>query len=296
MRFLLPVCICSIYLSALSAQQPVSGRVMDPQGAALAFVTVLIDGQPGRGVLSDIEGRFSIGTNVSPRFLEFRYVGFETLRLERAAWESKRSGTLEIVLRPSNEQLREAVIVAGENPADRLIRLAIARRDENNPEKRAGYQCKTYNKIVFEMVPHRAVFEKTIAGRDTSQKRWRTTWENFHKSEQQAKEQHLFLMESVTERNFKSPGVVQERVVLNRVSGLPTTGLAALANIVQPFTCYGDFLRVLDKNYVNPISPGSPKLYFFNIEDTLYRERDTLYILSFHPRLRDCDSSSYNRR
>jgi hypothetical protein len=91
-------------------------------------------------------------------------------------------------------------------------------------------------------------------------------------------------MESVTERNFKSPGVVQERVVLNRVSGLPTTGLAALANIVQPFTCYGDFLRVLDKNYVNPISPGSPKLYFFNIEDTLYRERDTLYILSFHPR------------
>ena len=269
---------------ALHAQQAISGRVLDPTGEPLAFVTILIDDQPGKGVLSDIEGRFYIGAEAGVHSLRFRYVGYEPLLIGSDFLKSKYGKPLEITLYPSNEQLPEAVIRAGDNPADRLIRLAIHHRDRNNPEKQAGYYCKTYNKVVFDVVPHRDVFEKTIAKRDTSKKRWQKVWNNFHKSEQQAASRHLFLMESVTDRVFKYPALIQERVLLNRVSGLQSTGIAALANMVQPFTCYGDFLRVLDKNYVNPVSPGSPKLYFFNIEDTLYREEDTLYLISFHPR------------
>jgi len=269
---------------SLAAQNAITGRVADADGQALAFVTILLDDQPGRGVLSDIEGRFSIGGDAGARSLTFRYVGFQTKRLDADFLKKNAGKSLYITLQPSNDQLPEAVITAGENPADRLIRKAIAHRDENNPEKRPAYRCKTYNKIVFETVPHRQEFEKAIAGRDTAKKEWNNLWDQFHKAEQQAEQQHLFLMESVTERLFKFPNAVQERVLLNRVSGLQSAGLVALANMVQPFSCYGDFLRVLDKDFVNPVSPGSPKLYFFNIEDTLYSGADTVWILSFHPR------------
>jgi hypothetical protein len=91
-------------------------------------------------------------------------------------------------------------------------------------------------------------------------------------------------MESVTERRFRFPDQVQENVVLNRVSGFKNAGLVALANAVQPFTFYGDYLRVLDKNFLNPISPNSPTQYFFLIEDTLFSKKDTIWVISFRPR------------
>ena len=268
----------------LSAQTAINGRVLDPEGQPLAFVTILLDDQPGRGVLSDIEGRFSIGADAGARFLTFRYIGYETRRVEISLSDQNTGQILEVILQVSTEQLPEAVITPGENPAERLIRLAIDRRDENNPEKRAAYRCKTYNKVVFEAVSNRSEFEKTMATRDTSKKEWKTMWDRFHKSEQMRAQQNLFLMESVTERLFKFPNVVQERVLLNRVSGLESVGLVALANMVQPFSCYGDYFKILDKEFVNPISPGSPKLYLFNIEDTLFEGSDTVWIIQFRPR------------
>jgi len=65
------------------------------------------------------------------------------------------------------------------------------------------------------------------------------------------------MVESVTDRNFMFPNTVQENVLHNRVSGFTNTGLVALANEVQPFSFYGDYLHILDKNFVNPVSPGS---------------------------------------
>ncbi len=268
----------------LSAQTAINGRVIDPDGHPLAFVTILIDDQPGRGVLSDIEGRFTIGADAHVQFLTVRYIGYQPRRVEADVLSQSAGKLLEIILQPSTEQLPEAVITPGENPADRLIRLAIARRDENNPEKRPAYRCKTYNKVVLEAIPNRPMFEKTIAGRDTSEKKWNDLWHRFHRLEQARAQQNLFLMESVTERLFKFPNAVQERVLLNRVSGVESVGLVALANMVQPFSCYGDFLKILDKDFVNPISPGSPDLYLFNIEDTLYNGSDTVWIIRFRPR------------
>jgi len=268
----------------LSAQTAINGRVIDPEAQPLAFVSILLDDQPGRGVLSDIEGRFTIGADAGAQFLTFRYIGYETRRVKIGDLNQHAGPLLEITLQVSTAQLPEAVITPGENPAERLIRLAIDRRDENNPEKRSAYRCKTYNKVVFEAISDRPAFEKTMEKRDTSKKEWKDRWDRFHKSERLRAQQNLFLMESVTERLFKFPSVVQERVLLNRVSGLESVGLVALANMVQPFSCYGDYFKILDKEFVNPISPGSPKLYLFNIEDTLFEGSDTIWIIQFRPR------------
>jgi Family of unknown function (DUF5686)/CarboxypepD_reg-like domain len=264
-------------------QQPISGTVTDPDGVPLAFVTVQINDDPGKGVLTDIEGRFKIGADIRVSALTFRYVGFETQRMGASAW-SKDPKAIRVVLRPADFGLAEVTIRAGENPADILMRKAIANRRRNDPEKRGAYRCNTYNKVSFDVLPHREVFEKTLSKRDSTKKGYRKPFENFNKIEKNAAERHLFLMESVTERSFLFPDIVQERVLLNRVSGFQNTGFVALANAVQPFGFYGDFLHIADKNFVNPVSPGSPGLYFFNIEDTLYRASDTVWIISFKPR------------
>ena len=273
-------------IQVLLAQNTYSyyGKVQNKEGEPLAFVAILPNDDVTKGVLSDIEGRFNMTSKTPIQSLTFRCIGSETLRLE--ADFLKKNGTnrpLSITLKNGDNLISEVTISAGENPANRIVRLVIAHRNKNNPEKLATFECKTYNKVAFELVPNDSAFSRFISKRDTSKQGNENIIENFEKSLAQSVDRQAFLMETVTERRFRLPNDNFERVILNRVSGFPNAGMVALANMIQPFSFYGDFLRVLDKNYVNPVSIGSPNLYFFNIEDTLYNGIDTVFILSFHP-------------
>ncbi len=259
-----------------------NGKITDSDGEALAFVAVIPNEDVTKGVLSDIEGRFLITLKIPINSLTFRAVGLQLFKLETNNLEKK--GPLSITLKKADNLINEFTISAGENPADRLMRRVIANRNKNNPEKLNTFQCKTYNKMAIELVPNDSVFKKIIAKEDTSKKGIKNLIKNFKNIDSTAEKQQSFLMETVTERRFRFPNDNFERVILNRVSGFPSTGIVALSNMVQPFSFYGDFLHLIDKDYVNPVSIGSPNLYFFNIEDTLYQGVDTIFLISFHPK------------
>lgn len=273
-----------IFCHSFSLSAQIRGRITDVAGEPLAFVSVLPNEATGRVAISDIEGRFVVDNSTSIQSLLFRYVGFEPLRLDSAYLKKYAGKPLHVVLMQADYALPEAVIRAGENPADVLIRKAIANRDRNNPEKYSSFICNTYNKVNFEAMPKRAVFEKNKAKRDTSQKGVQEQIAHFDQVEKAMKDHYFLFMESVTERSFKAPNQNQEKVLLNRVSGFKDIALVAIANAVQPFSFYGDYLHVLDKDYVNPISPGSPGRYFFHIEDTIFAGPDTVWVISFRPR------------
>ncbi len=258
------------------------GKITDADGEALAFVAVIPNEDVTKGVLSDIEGRFLISSKMPIKSLTFRAVGLQSFTLLTQDLEKK--GPLSISLQKADNLINEVIISAGENPADRLMQRVIANRNKNNPEKLTTFQCKTYNKMAFEIVPNDSVFKRIIAKEDTSKKGIKNLIKNFKKADSIAEKQATFLMETVTERRFRFPNDNFERVILNRVSGFPSSGIVALSNMVQPFSFYGDFLRLIDKDYVNPVSVGSPNLYFFNIKDTLYQGVDSIFIISFHPK------------
>lgn len=261
----------------LSAQTTITGKITDTQSNPLAFVAVLPDGDATKAVLSDIEGRFSIPDKKNMQTLVFKYVGMETLILNRDFLNGNIGKPLNIQMHFADTRINEVTILAGENPADILIRKVVANRNKNNPEKLKSFQCETYNKLSVEVLIDNAGLKKTANKRDTSQIK-------YDKVENAFTKQHLFLTETVTEKRFRFPNDNYERVILNRVSGFPDLALVSLSNDIQPFSFYRDYLTILDKEYVNPISPSSTLRYFFNIEDTLYQNRDTVYVLSFHPR------------
>jgi len=266
----------------LQAQTTLQGIVKNQLNEPLAFVTIAVEADTPGGVMSDLEGRFQLQLPHTARAIQFRYLGYQTLRLEPAAWQGKK--LLEIVLEPLDMSLPEVLVRPGENKANKLMRKVIAAQDINNPEKRKGYRCMTYNKVSFDILANRKVFDKLMASKDSSSESVKLQAENFVQMEEGSRQHHLFLMESVTERSFLSPNSVQEKVLLNRVSGASYSGLVAVANALQPFTFYGDYLQILDKDFVNPISKSSLSLYFFNLEDTLFQGRDTIWTVSFRPK------------
>jgi Family of unknown function (DUF5686)/CarboxypepD_reg-like domain len=281
-RLLLCLCFVIPFSYPLTAQIKLQGIVKNQLNEPLAFVTVALEADTPGGVLTDLEGRFQLLLPRNTKAIQFRYLGYKTLRIEPAFWQDKK--LLQIELQPEDFSLPEVQVRPGENKANILMRKVIAARDANNPEKQNGYRCMTYNKNSFDLLPNRKVFEKSIEKKDSSSKSAKEQLEHFNTLEKSSTQHHLFLMESVTERSFLAPNSVQEKVLLNRVSGASYAGLVAVANALQPFTFYGDYLQIIDKDFVNPISPGSIPLYFFNLEDTLFQGRDTLWTVSFRPR------------
>jgi hypothetical protein len=124
----------------------INGKIANSEGEALAFVAILPNDDPTNGVLSDIEGRFFLTLNKPILSLTFRRVGLETVRLDDN-FLKKNEGSplspervrdvaeLHILLKEAINSINEVVITAGENPANRIMRLVAEHRFSNNPER-----------------------------------------------------------------------------------------------------------------------------------------------------------------
>ena len=290
-----------LLFAGMAFGQRLEGKVVNSQnGNPLAFVNILFD-HSARGVSCDIDGRFEISDIKGIEYLHFTYVGFHDTTIAIASIKSDR---IKVKMHPKSYQLKEVKIFPGENPAHRIIRLCIKNRNLNNPEKLTSFSYTAYHKMVFTAKSSTVNRPDSIRGSnmlsiglssgnysgtntdssetsiepDSNVLDSNEQWEkNFFKS------QHLFLMESVTERKFKRPNKNYEKVIGTRVSGLKDPMFAMVATQLQSFSFYKPQINLLDKNYINPISPGSLSKYYFIIEDTIYEGTDSVFLISFRP-------------
>lgn len=271
------------FLTSIFSQNSISGVVLDEKKAPLPFVNILINQNKTDGVSSDIDGNFSIQSQEPIQTITLSFVGFKTLVYQVQSEDFNQKIILQ--LQSTSFNLQEAIVIAGENPAHRIIRKVVQNRDQNNPEKMKSFQCLTYNKMTVELLPNeekiKAFQEKH---KDSKKKIRKDQIQNFENTIRNTELSHLFLMESVSERSFLFPEKNREHVLHNQVSGFSDPSFVALANDFQPFSFYGDHIEILDKAFLNPISPNSTKKYYFNIVDTLLQKSDSIFIISYEPR------------
>lgn len=249
----------------------VSGRVFDAETSKpLAFVNIVINHSIVGGV-SDIDGRFRLTSNEPIESLRFSYVGYA-----QQVYNVESTDDAPVIkMEQLTFHLPEITIVAGENPAHRIIENAILNRDRNNYERLPAFSYTSYDKMIFTVDADTLIVIDTLAV-DTSMLRLKEFLE----------EQYFFIMETVAERKFLYPGRNQQKVIASRVSGLKDPIFTFLISQLQSTSFYDDVISISDKNYVNPISRGSTTRYSFILEDTLFMagSPDTTFIISFKPR------------
>lgn len=252
----------------LSQNVVVSGVVKDKSSKKpLAFVNIL--SKSGYGTTTDIDGKFTLGLRKKECCLNLTYVGYGTLDYLINYQTDKQK----IFLSPKSYQLKEVKIYPGINPAHRIIDSVIANRDRNNPEKLKAFTYTSYDKMIVTVDAVSLRLSDT-AQLDSTTRKLRAFLE---KSD-------IFIMETVTERKYKSPGLNQETVLATKVSGFKNPMMAMMISQIQSTSFYDELIKIAGKSYVNPISRGSTKKYFFQIEDTLYGARkDTVFVISFRP-------------
>lgn len=250
--------------------QPVEGRVYDSvTGQRLAFVNIVYTGG-GQGTVSNIDGEFRIASRDQVEFLKFSYLGYRIKSMDKA--EIRPGRPLQVSLERIAYDIREVQIQPGINPAHRIINLALENRDRNNPEKMNSFSYTAYNKMYFTLDLESMHGEETAGGSDLEE------LEDF------LEDNHLFLMEFVSDREFLHPDRNREVVTASRISGLKDPSFTLLATQIQSFSFYNELFMIWDRHYLNPISRGSTRKYLFILEDTMYTERmDTLFVISFRP-------------
>ena len=272
---LLLLVLCSHSMMAQPAEA--KGKVVDRQtGEPLAFVNVTY-GSPSRGTTTDIDGYFAIQVPDAVDSLRFSYVGYHTRRVPVDALLGDSSSTLSLKSKPY--QLEGVVVRPGSNPANRIVRRAIENRGENNPENLSSFTYRSYNKFVFTID---SVQRKSpITSGDTNS----TPDSSVIALRELTQEQHFMVMESVTQRKYRSPGQSKEKVLASRVSGFKEPSLSFIATQFQSFSFYNDFIELGNDRYLNPISKKSWQKYFFNLADTIYTGmQDTVFVISYRPK------------
>ncbi len=275
--------LLSLFLlpSLLSAQESIRGRIFDKKtGEALPFVNIVYNSR-GQGIVSGIDGSFEIKNRGIIEFLEFSYVGYHGKLIPS---EDIRGRNIRVELEQTSYKIEEVIITPGINPAHRIIHEVLHNRKRNDPEELNSFSYNSYNK--FLLTANKDSLSEIKAAYDLGKDSLPQTKADssivdlldfFDK-------QHLFIMESVSERKFLHPGRNKELILASRVSGFQDPSFALLATQLQSFSFYKNVFNIFDKKYLNPISPGSTSKYYFEIRDTLFTEEfDTVFIITCRP-------------
>ena len=254
-----------LIISAVTANAQVfsvKGTVMDSvTKQKLAFVNIIINDDGTLGTTTDIDGNFSISSKKEIKSLTFSYVGYQKKHVPVEDLSKK------VLLSPISYQLQEVVFKAGENPAHRIVDSVVKNRKRNNPEMLDYYSYTIYDRMVVTI--------------DTTE----VTDSMFANFGQLWRENDLMVMETVSEIYYKKPNKNKREIKANIVSGLKNPQYFYVLDGMQSFHFYDEFITVYEKNYVNPITPGSKSRYFFGLESVMpTAEGDSLYIISFKPR------------
>lgn len=223
------------------------------------FANVIFNNMNYKGTSSDIDGVFYVPNTTQE--ITISYVGYETKVLQVNSIPS-----IYIRLKPQVSELDE-VVIDSENPAHRIIRLAIANKDINNPNNLDSYTYNSYDKIVIK-----------------SENKSREQDSSFLRLKKIMNGSYIFITETISKHKYLKPRLTQDSIIATKSSGFKMPNFAILANSFQPFSFYDEHIVLFETNYLNPISKGSTKKYKFRLKEEIIKDQDTLFVISFEPK------------
>lgn len=153
--------------------------------------------------------------------------------------------------------LQEVEVNAGINPADKIIDSVIRYRELNSPYANSSFKVTQYHKFFVT---------------------------RYHPDSMRLKPYYL-LNESVNELYYKKPFREHTEIIASKTSVAHNPILSVLLTLSQTFSLYrSNYVEIMNTKYVNPIVKGSHKFYNFQIQDTLYKNQDTIYVIAFVPK------------
>jgi hypothetical protein len=136
---LIPVTILPFFLFAYT----IKGVVKDSKGNPLPFSSVLLKGST-RGITANSQGRYSLQVEAGDYVLICQHIGYKTE--EKNVTVNQPETEVDFELQEQQYDLKEVIVTSsGEDPAYRIIRQAIKKREDHLNEIKK-FSCQVYLK------------------------------------------------------------------------------------------------------------------------------------------------------
>ncbi len=280
-RFFIGLLLLSFIFSfsAFAQVTKLRGKVTDAiTGEPIPFVNVYFKGTT-IGTSSDLEGIFSLESRGASDSVAASSMGYITA-IKYA--QKNKFQEINFELAPDQISLSEVVIVAGENPADILLRKVIENKSKNNSERLEYYQFEAYTKIgldannITEKFKNRAIlkpFQFIFDFVDTSS----ITGKAYLP---------VFMSETMSDVYYRSsPKTRREVIKASRVSGINNQSISQLlGDMIQQVNIYDNYITLFQKNFISPISGAALLSYKYYLVDSAMLDNHWCYKLAFKPR------------
>jgi len=245
-----------ILLSGLASQAQIRGKVTSSTGEGIPFVSINIENTYNNTTANE-QGSYELNIKNAGKYtIVFQSIGFKTKKVPVTL--SSFPHVLDVKLDDENYELNEVVISNSEDPANAVIRQAIAHKKENS-EKIGRFEADFYSKGLFRIkdLPKKIMGIKV----DVPTGMVDSTGSGI-----------IYLSETVSKITFEQPDNIKERIVASKISG-NDRGFSYNTALGTFYNFYNNYVEY-NINMVSPLANNAFNYYKFKLEGTFFDENN----------------------
>ncbi len=237
----------------------IKGTITDEKGNPLPFVSVLEENTYTSTTSNEL-GKYQLNVKeVGKNKITFQYLGFKTQKIA-VSTESK-TITLDVKMLEESFTLNEVIIDPKNNPANAIIKSAIANKKEN-AEKTSRYTADFYSKGMFKVkdLPKKILGQKVDLGEDMAS--------NLDSTGTGI----LYLSETISKISFEKPNKLKEKIIASKISG-NNKGYSYNTATLSTYDFYENTLD-FDVKLISPIADNAFNYYKYKLEGSFYDDNN----------------------
>ena len=246
-----------LLLVSISSFAQIKGNVSDEKGNPLPFVTIF-SANTYNGTTSNDNGIYELNIkNIGKHTIVFQYLGFKTQKI--AIDIEKLPYLLNVKMIEENYTLNEVVINQKENPANAIIRSAIASKKENS-DKTGKFKADFYSRGIFKVkdLPKKILGKKIDLG------------EQMGANIDSTGSGIMYLSETVSKISYEKPNNLKEKIIASKISG-NNNGFSYNTAESSLYDFYNNTLD-FNNSMISPIANNAFNYYKYKLEGTFFDE------------------------
>ncbi len=278
-KIFLFLCFTGILLQASSQEVTITGRVFDEDTQeGLPFSNVYFEGTT-IGISTDLDGYYTYEGIRGGDTLSASALGYET---KRKIISTAASQTVNFSMSSGGGiQLDEIVVVAGENPANEVVKNIIKNKKRNNIANLSSYEVETYDKVELDLIN----IDEKMRKRKIF-KPFEFIFENIDSTSDEKPFLPAYITETISDVYYvKGEGNKKSIPRAQRNSGVNNqTVIEFIGQMHQEFSIYDNWINILEKGFASPFSNSGLFFYEYYIMDSTYIDGKLSFNLKFKPK------------
>ncbi|OXA99833.1 hypothetical protein B0A75_09940 [Flavobacterium oncorhynchi] len=251
--------VLAFLIFSISNFAQIKGTITDLKGNPLPFVSVFEE-NTYTSTTSNEQGKYQLNVKeIGKNKITFQYLGFKTQKHTVAS--NSKNLILDVKMEEENFELNEIVINSKDNPANAIIKSAIANK-KSNSEKTARYTADFYSKGMFKIkdLPKKIMGMKVDIG-DEMASNLDSTGTGI-----------LYLSETISKISFEKPEKLKEKIIASKISG-NNNGFSYNTATLSTYDFYDNTLE-FNINLISPIADNAFNYYKYKLEGTFFDDNN----------------------